>query len=72
MKAPPRIKQHKAGACRQECEGIQVTEQLWVCPHTAWGWQSNLKGAVDEARRMIERAGGYNQMLIRQRARRSA
>jgi hypothetical protein len=67
-----RLKQMKGGECRQQCEGIQITDQLWVCPHTAWGWQSNLKGAVAEARRLMDRAGGYNQMLVRQRARRPA
>ena len=49
--------------CQYGCRFLQITESLWLCPHTSYGASSYLLGAVDEARRMIERNGGYNAML---------
>jgi len=50
-------------ACPQHCKMLKITETLWLCPHLAWGWSSNLRGAEAEARRLMEAAGGYAAML---------
>jgi hypothetical protein len=44
---------------------LQITDKLWLCPHAAFGEASWLKGAVEEARRLLERAGGYDAVLGR-------
>lgn len=51
--------------CRYGCRFLDITPGLSLCPHTAVGWASNLKGAVEEARRMLEREGGYDVVLAR-------
>jgi len=50
-------------ACPQHCKMLKITETLWLCPHMAWGWTSNLRGAEAEARRLMEAAGGYDSLL---------
>jgi hypothetical protein len=52
-------------ACRLGCTMVKVTEVMWLCPHASWGWGSNLAGAEAEARRIMERAGGYDAILAR-------
>jgi hypothetical protein len=56
-------------ACPYKCELVQISDQLWLCPHVAWGWASNLAGAEADARSLMERSGGYAALLERQRDR---
>jgi len=57
-------------ACPAGCRMVKITDTLWLCPHKAWGWSTNLIGAEAEARDLMERAGGYDAMLKRQNAKR--
>jgi hypothetical protein len=52
-------------ACRHKCRFIQITNELWLCPHAAWGASTDLKGAIEEGRKLLERAGGYDLVLRR-------
>jgi len=54
--------------CRFECRFIQVGDNLWLCPHASFGSASYLRGAVEEARAMVERAGGYEAIVRRLQA----
>lgn len=47
------------------CEWLQITEALWLCPHAAYGEATIGSGVVEDARRMLERAGGYAVLLAR-------
>jgi hypothetical protein len=38
---------------------------LWLCPHAAYGEASYYKGAIEEARALVERSGGYEAVLAR-------
>ena len=49
--------------CRYGCRFLDITPGLSLCPHTAYGWASNLKGAVEEARAMLEKQGGFDAVL---------
>jgi len=51
--------------CRFGCRFIQVSTNLWLCPHASFGSASYLKGAVEEARAMVEKAGGYEAIVRR-------
>jgi hypothetical protein len=51
--------------CKFGCTFIEVTPSLFLCEHADYGAASYLKGAVEEARRLVERAGGFEK--IRQR-----
>jgi hypothetical protein len=51
--------------CKHGCVFIEVTPSLFLCEHADYGAASYLKGAVEEARRLVERAGGFEK--IRQR-----
>jgi len=51
--------------CKYGCTFIEVTPALFLCEHADYGAASYLKGAVEEARRLVERAGGFEK--IRQR-----
>lgn len=51
--------------CKFGCTFIEVTPALFLCEHADYGSASYLKGAVEEARRLVERAGGFEK--IRQR-----
>lgn len=51
--------------CRFKCRFIQITDTLWLCPHSAFGSSSDRMGAVAEARRLLERQGGYDVILSR-------
>lgn len=46
-------------------EMIDVLPKLRVCECSAEGYLANLKGAVDEARRLIEAEGGYDVVRAR-------
>lgn len=52
--------------CRHGCRFLQITESLWLCPHSAYGEASYLRGAVEQARATLERAGGYDTVLAAQ------
>ena len=49
--------------CRNGCRFLQISDELWLCPHASYGQQTYMKGAVEEARRLLERQGGYDQVL---------
>lgn len=51
--------------CRFGCRFVQITDNLWLCPHASWGEASWKLGAVDEARQLLEKAGGYDVVLAR-------
>jgi hypothetical protein len=51
--------------CRHGCRFLQITPGLYLCPHASWGFASNLRGAVDEARQLLARAGGYETLLAK-------
>jgi hypothetical protein len=51
--------------CKYGCTFIEVTPALFLCEHADYGAASYLKGAVEEARRLVEKAGGFEK--IRQR-----
>lgn len=51
------------GKARCGCEWLQITDALWLCPHASYGEAAIGAGAVEEARRMMERAGGYAALL---------
>lgn len=48
--------------CSRGCRMIPVVPNLWLCEHAAYGSLANLKGAEDEARRLLARAGGYHRL----------
>ena len=52
-------------SCKYGCRFLQVTDELWLCPHAAYGQASYLRGAVEEGRQLLERAGGYEAVLER-------
>jgi hypothetical protein len=49
--------------CRHKCTFIQITDGLYLCPHASYGQASYYRGAVEEGRRLLERAGGYDVVL---------
>lgn len=51
--------------CKYNCRILQVTDSIWLCPHLAYGEGTDLKGAVEAARELIDRAGGYDAVLAR-------
>src|SRR5262245_1620036 len=51
--------------CRHGCTFLRITDNMYLCPHTAFGQATYLRGAVEEARRLLERAGGYEAELAR-------
>lgn len=51
--------------CKFGCTFIEVTPSLFLCPHASYGSASYLKGADEEARRLLDRAGGYDVVLAR-------
>jgi len=42
---------------------LQISDELWLCPHASYGRLSYMKGAVQEARRLLEQQGGYDHVL---------
>lgn len=59
------MKHYVKPKCKHECRFIQVSDNLWLCPHAAYGEASYLTGAVEDARRLLEKAGGYDAVLAR-------
>jgi hypothetical protein len=59
------MKHYLKPTCRHGCRFVQVSDELWLCPHAAYGRGSYLKGAVEEARALLERSGGYEAALNR-------
>ena len=51
---------------------LRVSDTLWVCECDATGWAANLKGAVEEARRLIWQAGGADKIIEQRRERNKA
>ena len=51
--------------CKFKCRFIQISDELWLCPHAAFGAVSDLKGGVEEGRRLLAKAGGYDFVLGR-------
>ena len=51
--------------CKHGCRFLEITPGLFLCPHASWGFTSNLRGAEEEARRLLERAGGYETLLAK-------
>jgi hypothetical protein len=49
--------------CKHGCRFLLITPALWLCPHSAYGEASYLRGAVEQAREMLERSGGYVAVL---------
>lgn len=49
--------------CRHGCRFLQINDELWVCPHASYGNGSYRLGAVEEARRLVERAGGFEALV---------
>lgn len=49
--------------CIHGCRFLQITDNLWLCEHAAYGPAVDQIGAVAEARRLLERAGGYAALL---------
>lgn len=59
------MKHYVKPECKQGCRFIQISDELWLCPHAAFGAASYYKGAIDEARALLERSGGYDAVLTR-------
>ncbi len=57
------MKHYVKPECRHGCRFLQITPALWLCPHASYGEASYLVGAVKEARRLLERQGGYETVL---------
>ena len=51
--------------CKFGCTFIEVTPALFLCPHASYGEASYLRGAVEEARRLVDKAGGYEAIVAR-------
>jgi hypothetical protein len=51
--------------CKHGCQFIQITDNLFLCPHAAYGAGSYKLGAVDAARALLERHGGYEAVVAR-------
>jgi hypothetical protein len=41
---------------------IPITNKLWLCECSSYGWVSNLKGAVEGARLLADKAGGIGHL----------
>ena len=59
------MKHYVKPECRYGCRFLQITDDLWLCPHAAYGQASYKSGAVAEARALLERSGGYAAVLAR-------
>jgi len=51
--------------CKFGCRFIELTPALKLCPHASYGEATYLKGAVEEARAVLEKQGGYEAVLAR-------
>ena len=59
------MKHYVKPECKHGCRFLQITPALWLCPHASYGEASYLKGAVDDARELLAKAGGYDAVLAR-------
>jgi hypothetical protein len=59
------MKHYIKPTCKFGCRFLQITPSLWLCPHAAYGEASYLLGAVEQARALLERQGGYDGVLSR-------
>ena len=59
------MKHYVKPECKHGCRFLQVSDDLWLCPHAAYGATSYKKGAIAEARALLEKAGGYQAVLER-------
>ena len=59
------MKHYVKPECKYKCRFLQITDGLWMCPHAAYGEATDRKGAVEEARGLLARAGGYDAVLAR-------
>jgi hypothetical protein len=57
------MKHYVKPECKHGCRFLQITPALWLCPHSAYGEASYLRGAVEQARDTLERSGGYTAVL---------
>ncbi len=44
--------------CAQHHRIVPVVDELWICECASYGRKAYLKGAVEEARRMVDAVGG--------------
>ena len=59
------MKHYVTPTCKQKCRFLQITDGLWLCPHAAYGEATDKKGAVEEGRALLARAGGYEAVVAR-------
>lgn len=59
------MKHYVKPKCKYECRFLQISDELWMCKHMAYGSATSRLGAVEEGRRLLERAGGYDAVLAR-------
>jgi hypothetical protein len=59
------MKHYVKPECRHKCRFLQISDGLWLCKHMAYGEATHKKGALEEARRLLERSGGYDAVLVR-------
>jgi hypothetical protein len=48
--------------CVRDHRMIEVVDGLWLCECASYGRLASLKGAEEEARRIVDRAGGLGKM----------
>lgn len=51
--------------CRFGCRMLEITPSLYLCPHASYGEANKLRGAVETARALLDKAGGYDTVLAR-------
>lgn len=51
--------------CARGCRMVPVLDHLWLCDHAAAGTMTNLKGVIEDARLLLDRAGGYRALRER-------
>lgn len=61
----PKTKHYVRPECKHGCRFLQISDELWLCPHASYGRLSYMKGAVEDARRLLEHQGGYAVVLTR-------
>lgn len=66
MKGRAKVKHHVIPKCKYGCTFLQITDGLWLCEHASFGEASYLKGAVEEARILVARAGGLQALVAKQ------
>lgn len=51
--------------CRFGCRMLEITPSLYLCDHASYGEANKLRGAVETARALLAKAGGYAVVLAR-------